>query len=276
MAMEAKTVEKGLHQNIGRAAAVLSKLAAAPETGLRFADVVDATGLAKGAAHRVLAGLAAYGLVEKDETTGRFFLGIEMVSWAAAAANRFGLAERAAPELLRLCQSTEDTVYLLLRIGDEAVCIDRFEGAYPIKTLTMHVGDRRPLGVGAGPLALVAFLDDEERERVLAAEPNAGAPFNVDDDKRRRMVDASREVGYGLNDNQMMPGMSGVGVPIRREDGLPIAAVTVACVSARLESPRREEIVADLREVARKIEADLGPLLTRSSLAQTARRVARP
>ena len=275
MAMEKRTVEKGMHQNVGRAAAVLSALAGAVEGGLRFADVVRATGLGKGAAHRVLAGLVAYGLVEKDEATGRFFLGIEMVSWTAAAANRFGLAERAAPELLRLCQSTEDTVYLLLRIGNETVCIDRFEGAYPIKTLTMHVGDRRPLGVGAGPLALLAFLDDEERERILAAQPNAGVSFGVDDEKRREMIDVSRKAGYGLNDNQMMSGMSGVGVPIRREDGIPIAAVTVACVSERLKSPRREEIVAGLREVAGKIENDLRPLLTRSSLAQTTRRIAR-
>lgn len=274
--MDAKTVEKGQHQNIGRAAAVLSALAHAPETGLRFADVVDATGLGKGAAHRVLAGLVAYGLAEKDEATGRFFLGIELVSWTAAAANRFGLAERAAPELLRLCQSTEDTVYLLLRIGDEAVCIDRFEGAYPIKTLTMHVGDRRPLGVGSGPLALIAFLDDAERERILAAQPGAGVPFRVDDDKRRAMIDASRRVRYGLNDNQMMPGMSGVGVPIRRVDGLPIAAVTVACISARLESPRREEVVADLTKVARKLEDCLRPLLTRSCLAQAARKITQP
>lgn len=264
-----------MHQNIGRATAVLSALARAAEDGLRFSDIVETTGLGKGAAHRVLAGLTAYGLAEKDETTGRFFLGIEIISWTAAAANRFGLAERAAPGLLRLSQATEDTVYLLLRVGNEAVCLDRFEGAYPIKTLTMQVGDRRPLGVGSGPLALLAFLDDAEIERTLAAQPDAGLPFGVDDKKLRSMLQVSRNLGYALNENQMMPGMSAVGLPICKANGEPIAAVTVACICERLAPPRREETIEILRAEVLKLEAELQPLFSRTSVAQATRTATR-
>jgi DNA-binding IclR family transcriptional regulator len=50
-------------------------------------------------------------------------------------------------------------------------------------------------------------------------------------------------------------------VPIRRPDGFPFAALSVAAVSARLEAPRRDEIVASLTQEAEQIEIQLGPVL---------------
>src|SRR5262245_11695228 len=46
------------------------------------------------------------------------------------------------------------------RDGDEAVCLDCREGSSPIKVLTLHEGDRRPLGIGS--LAMLARLHDGE------------------------------------------------------------------------------------------------------------------
>ncbi|NJM34889.1 MAG: helix-turn-helix domain-containing protein [Rhodomicrobium sp.] len=147
---DAESAEKGLHQNIGRATMVLSALAAHASEGMRLTDVVNATSLGKATIHRMLNGLVANGLVDHDKGSGRFFLSLKLISWALAAGDRFGLARLASPALASLSQRTQDTVYLSLRSGDEAVCIDRREGSFPIKTLTLRVGDRRPLGVGAG------------------------------------------------------------------------------------------------------------------------------
>ena len=41
--------------------------------------------------------------------------------------------------------------------GLEASCTMAVEGAFPIKALPLHVGIRRPLGVGAGGLAIPAI-----------------------------------------------------------------------------------------------------------------------
>ena len=45
-----------------------------------------------------------------------------------------------------------------------AVCVAREIGDFPIRTLSLGVGDLRPLGVGSGSLALFAFLPDEQIE----------------------------------------------------------------------------------------------------------------
>jgi len=259
---DADTAEKGLYQNIGRATMVLTALAANSAEGMRLTDVVNTTSLGKATVHRVLSGLVAHGLVDQDKASGRFFLSLKLISWAMAAGDRFGLARLAGNAMSRLSQRTQDTVYLSLRSGDEAVCIERREGSFPIKTLTLRLGDRRPLGVGAGSMAMMAFLADEEINRVIAAQSAEMSRYGTDEMTLRDMIATARRLGYALNDERLIPGMSAVGVPIRRPSGQPFAALSVAAISSRLQLPRRDTIVASLKQEAEQIEAELLPILS--------------
>jgi DNA-binding IclR family transcriptional regulator len=261
---EADPAEKGLYQNIGRATMVLTALAANASEGMRLTDVVNTTSLGKATVHRVLSGLVAHGLVDHDKATGRFYLSLKLIGWAMSAGDRFGLARLANAALLRLAQRTQDTIYLSLRSGDEAICIDRREGLFPIKTLTLRVGDRRPLGVGAGSLAMLAFLPDDEVERILAAQGPEQTRYGIEEMIMRDMIATARQLGYALNDERLIPGMSAIGVPIRRPTGQPFAALSVAAISTRLTLPRRDGIVASLRQEAEQIEAELKPILSQS------------
>jgi DNA-binding IclR family transcriptional regulator len=138
------TREKGDHQNVARAALVIDALAGSRERGLRLTDVVGATGLGTATIHRLLSGLVTYGFVDHDKQNNRYFIGLKMISWAAAASERYGLAHFVDEGLERLCVETEDTIYFSLISGFDSICVDRREGSYPIKTLTLSAGDRRP------------------------------------------------------------------------------------------------------------------------------------
>jgi DNA-binding IclR family transcriptional regulator len=259
--LETDPAEKGLYQNIGRATMVLAALADNSAEGMRLTDVVNITSLGKATVHRVLSGLVAHGLVDHDKTTSRFYLSLKMIGWAMSAGNRFGLARLASDALLRLAQRTQDTVYLSLRFGDEAICIDRREGSFPIKTLTLRIGDRRPLGIGAGSLAMLAFLPDEEVERILAVHGAEQMRYGIGEMIIRDMIATARQLGHALNDERLIPGMSAIGVPIRRPNGQPFGAISIAAISSRLTLPRRDGIVASLRQEAEQIEAELKPIL---------------
>ena len=253
----------GLHQSISRPTAVLEALAAASSAGLRMTDVMRATGLGKATVHRLLAGLAAYGLVDQDSDTGRFFLGTRILSWAVTAGDRFGLARLAEPAMVRLSQATLDTIYLAVRSGDEAVCLNRREGLHPIRTLTLNVGDRRPLGVSAGGLALLAFLSDQEIERILRLQVEARTQLPFDQITLRKLISDTRQAGFAyydapvLHGAEVVTGMAAIAVPIRRPDKKPVASLSVAAITARLQAQRRKEIVTQLQAEVRQIEASL-------------------
>lgn len=254
---------RGDHQNIGRATLVMSALADASSEGLRLIDVVRTTGLGNATIHRVLSGLVAHGLAEHDAESGRFFLGLRLVAWASVSSERAGLVRWIEPALVRLAQRTGDTVYLTARIGDEAVCIAKREGAFPIKALTLKVGDHRPLGVGTGSLALLAFLPDGEVDRILRTQSDKRVGFAIDESTLREQVVATRRLGYAFNDLHVFPGlgtiadMAGIAMPVARQDGRPFAAISVVAISSRMQPPRRENIVTAIRQEVADIEAKL-------------------
>ena len=266
----ADRAERGEHQNINRASLVLAALAEAAEDGLRMTDVSEETGLGKATSHRLLAGLVQNGLAEQDPSTGRFYLGLRLVTWANAARKRFGLAPAASKSLKRLAKSTDDTVYLTLRSGDQAVCIDRREGAFPIKTLSLRVGDRRPLGIGSGSLAILAGLPEDECEDILASQAEARRPFGIDDASLRDSIRSTRDRGFAWIEGDIVPGMNAVAVAIRRDDGHAIAALSVTAISTRLQGGRRDFVVAQLRTEAERIEREASALLSNELMLRSA------
>lgn len=246
-------------QVVERVAAVLAALAAGDEAGRRMTDVAAETGLQSSTAHRILTTLEQIGYVERDEASSRYYLGYRLFSLGMSATRRFGLTELAEESMSRLAELTEDTVFLSVRTGLLAMCVERVVGAYPIKTLTLTAGDLRPLGVGAGSLALLAWLPDDEIERVV--EANAAAMAKYGEFDRATLLDlvaTSRSAGYTFNAGRILPGMSAVGVPVLGRKGRPVAALSVAAIEARMQPDRRAQIATWLGDEAAALQQRLG------------------
>lgn len=243
-------VDGGQHQSIARIDLILSALGEKPEAGMKLAEVCGATGLGKATAHRLLSGLVAYRLVDFDATSGRYLVGFKIFGWASGVGNRFGIAELARPSLLRLAETFQDAVYLTVRNDDHAVCVERIEGSFPIKTLAFRVGDRRPLGVGAGSAAMLAVLPEGEQTAILARTAEEQSRFPNASKDIPQVVREARRAGYTFVDGMIVPGICTVGAAICLDSGAPVAAISVSAIRERMAPARRAEIAAAiLREI---------------------------
>ncbi len=259
---------------IDRAARVLHALADGPPEGLRLAEVTSVLDLGKATAHRLLRALAEVGFVEFDDAAKRYRLGYSLYALGASA-RHFRIVEFARSALTRLAAETGDTVYLSVRDGNQAVCVDRRTGTYPIRTLTLDVGDRRPLGVGAGSLALLAFQDDADVERVLRDDGAARGDFSgFDMPALREMIAATRAAGFSINDGRIVSAMAAVGVPVLNADGRAVAALSIAAIRERMAPPRDAELVALLAreagELGRRLSRDEAEGAAQTELAREA------
>src|SRR5512140_1956368 len=165
-------------QSIQRAAMLVRVIASRNRSGLRLSEVVQHAHLERSTARRILKCLVAEGLVTQDEESRRYFLGPLVFELGLAAAPQFNLVDICRPSLQRIAERTGDTVFLTVRSGYDSVCIDRKEGPFPIKTLTLEVGTRRPLGAGAGGIALLMLLPDEAIEEIVAANAVRFVTYN--------------------------------------------------------------------------------------------------
>src|SRR5512139_992341 len=156
-------------QSIERALWLLREIAAHNRSGSRLLDLATRTGLQRPTVHRMLKCLATESMVQQDPDSHRYFLGPMVFELGLTATPRFNLREICHPALTRIAEATGDTVFLTQRSGLDSVCIDRHEGTFPIKTFTLEVGMRRPLGVGTGSLSILAALPEEEFRSIIAS-----------------------------------------------------------------------------------------------------------
>lgn len=227
-------------QVIQRAALFLKLLAANNRTGLRLVDLHRAAGVRRATAHRILQGLVAEQLVRQEQRTKRYFLGGLIYEMGLAAAPRSALRDICHPFIRAVAEQTGDTVFLTIRSGFDGVCIDREEGAFPVKAFVLEVGRRRPLNVGAGATAILGALADEEIDRICAINRHRTVEQfpRYSEPALRERIARARETGYTLNDVLEVPGIRSLAIPIRNAQGQPVAAISVSAMTLRLEGER--------------------------------------
>ncbi len=237
-------------QLVGRMALILEAVGASGPSGAGLSDVVRATSLGKTTVHRLLVALSEVGYVAHNARSQLYTIGSVIVRLAGSA-REHDLGIIAAPFMRDLARITQDTVFLSVRDGSEAVCIAREVGRFPIRTLTLDPGDRRPLGVGAGSAALFSAIEEQELDALTNdLEPLLAAYPGFDTDSLRSEREATRQRGHSLNADGVVEGMSAVGVVVRDETGAPVGAISVAAITTRMKPARRKEIVGHLRDAA--------------------------
>lgn len=217
----------------------------------RLSEIATEAGLNKVTTLRILEVLCREGFVKRDDKTKTYSLGNEVYILAAALRDRDDLRVRARPSLVRLAAMSEDSVLLSVRSGGtESVCVDREVGAFPIRAHFLEIGSRRPLGIGAGAMALLAWQSDAEIEAILTLVERRLSQYpKVSMTWLRNEIDRSRERGYTIFLNMLVDRMGGIGIPIFGADRRPVAAISIAALSDRVSS-REEQLVAMLKREA--------------------------
>lgn len=221
----------------------------------RLTDIATAAALDKATTLRLLDVLARGGFVVRDAQTKQYALGAEALVVGAAAAARFDPRPIARPSLIRLVNEFEDTAILSIPRGAESVCVDLELGSFAIRANYLEVGSRRPLGAGAGSLALLAWMPDHEIEAVL---PLLAARLDRYPRITRRLLEEriadSRRSGYAVLLDVVVNRMGGIAVPVFGADRRPVAALSIAALSERITS-RERELGAALQREASACEA---------------------
>ncbi|QYJ16501.1 putative HTH-type transcriptional regulator RhmR [Rubrobacter xylanophilus DSM 9941] len=154
------SLERGVVKNksgvgvLDKAVAVLSLLA--EEGPVPLAGVVEATGIPRPTAHRILSALEAHHLVVRDRRG--YSLGVRVYGWGNRAAGA-RLVDAARPVLAALRDETGESTQLYVREGEHRVCVACVERAAGLRD-TVPVGAVLPLERGSAGKVLLAYSED--------------------------------------------------------------------------------------------------------------------
>lgn len=240
--MMSKPKETPGAQNMRRALQILRILGQHHEKGASVSEVVEATQLERSTAHRLLTCLVEEHFADRDAVTRRYSLGLEVMRLGFASLSRAPLVASYGAVLRRLARISEDTVFLLVRQGDYTVCLQREDGAFPVKIFSTRVGDIRPLGIGVGGMALMAAATDDDVERIRRQHAQAFAAAGLDAERFQKVLSKTRKLGYAEMVDTVTEGVAGVGAIIPDAGGTPFAAISIAAIKPRMAPARRAEL----------------------------------
>ena len=233
---------------------------AMPPHRLGLAEVVEKLGLERNQAYRSLKTLEAAGfLVATDDA--RFEPGAAAAALATATMRFHNTAviDVAGPYLDILSRETRETVHLIIRSGDKAVCVDRRESPQSVRLVSI-LGRSVPLHVGAVPKAILAWLPQHERSAFLAALPDQPSYTDKSITDPRRLdaeLQAIRQRGYSVSDEDFDAHAKGVGAPIFGGDGAVVGGVSIGGPSFRVDEAALQRFAVLVKEVAKEISDEL-------------------
>lgn len=240
-------------QAIRRAAAILKSIARGPKSGMTLRDVSDAMELSRSTTHRILKCLLDERVVDYSERSRRYVIGDLTFELGLAATSHQREIVQWRPTIDAIASSTGATVYLMGRSGNESVCLCKAEGSSVVRVIPVEVGQRRPLGVGAGATALLAAASDEDCESVLSAiAPSLEAYPRLTIDLIRRNIEAARGTGFAESRGSVVEGVYGLGVTIPASSGPAVLAVSLA---AHESVTTAEAIASWKRQVVKLVKA---------------------
>ncbi|SMH28958.1 transcriptional regulator, IclR family [Maritimibacter sp. HL-12] len=234
-----------------RIAALLRIVAAHNAAGMKLNEIARLAGLEQSTAHRIVTALHSVGFLAREENGRRYHLGPLLFELFTTAFPHFNPVEICEPAMTALASRMGDTVYLSVRNGLDSLCVARREGSFPIRTCTVEVGQRRPLGVGAGSLAILSALPDTEARLIIEQCAPRYPDFGMTAQNVIDGIARMRENGHIYQEAVTSSDVMAVSLPITGRTGHPYGALSITATASRMTPEHaRETIDAMHKEIA--------------------------
>ena len=257
--------------SVQRALVILKHMSVAPD-GVGVRELARTLGYNPAVVQKSIQALLSQGFAQQDPGTERYHLGSAALQVGLAGLARLEIRQVARPYLQTLAQATGETALLGVRLGDMATYIEKARSANELRS-DAPVGARRPFNCTAVGKALLAYLPDEEVERLhregafVKPTPNSIADLI----QLKLELARVRERDLALDRQEFALDIMCLASPVRDHDGQVVAAVALAGPAQRVGSPM-EALARHVIACGADISAALGyhasalePILARAS-----------
>ena len=217
-------------------------------------EIAAQVGLHKSSVSRILATLEREGIVERDDLSRKFRLGLGLLAVAGPLLANLDVRRVSLPMLRDLSAATGESTALVLWDGSEAVTVEQVPSAQNIKHTT-PLGTRYASPLNASVQVFLAELpDDRARQHIesVAAEIGKGV------DELLARLGSTRERGFAVNYGDTFSEEVGISAPVRDHRGETVAGVLLAAPLYRVDEQRLEELGRACARTAAQISARLG------------------
>jgi len=254
---DSKGHEKGVVKSVWRAIKILESFGS--EEGMGVTELSKRLNFPKSSIHEILMTLVRERILEKDGDRSRYYLGTKLFELGNRARANLEIRKTAIPFLKALNDELDETVHLTVLNNGEVLYIECFESTKRLRTYSV-IGVRAPLHCTAVGKAILAFLPEDDIERIIRTKGLERFTENTITDKALLLRDLRKVVqrGYAADNMEHEEGMRCVGAPIRNSGGMVFASISVSGPSQRITLDRIPQIAKKVISTANEISGRLG------------------
>jgi DNA-binding IclR family transcriptional regulator len=229
------------------------------EPRLSLAELAARTGIPRATAFRLLSTLEGSGFLVKVH--GAYQLGIKCFVLGNIVAGGLDLRETAHPHLVGLRDATRETTQIGILDHWQVVYLERVLAPMPTSSMRSRAGAILPAYCTGLGKTLLAYRPESEVAAWAATQKFPAITTRTITSAKRLLkeLDAIRERGYALDDEEREIGVHCIAAPIRNHNGEVVGAISVAGPSDRMPRPLEgSEMARAVVRAARAISIDLG------------------
>src|SRR2546423_3797689 len=243
---------------VERALAMLEAVAQEAE-GLSNAEISRKLKIPKSSASYILRTLETQGYLTRNPETGKYRVGLKVLSLSRGALTGIDVREVALPIMRHLMEKTNLTCHLAILDGPDAVYIEKVEPQGFIRMDTW-VGRRMRVHATSVGKSLVAYVPQERLEKILAERGMEKRTAKTITTLPRLLKDLEkvREQGYAVDDEENNMGARCVGAPVFNQGGTIEAALGLSGTTNQVNPDTMPRILEHLKDAARHVSMQLG------------------
>ncbi|HEY6766266.1 MAG TPA: IclR family transcriptional regulator [Candidatus Sulfotelmatobacter sp.] len=243
---------------VERALTILETVALEPD-GLSNAGISRKLKIPKSSASYILRTLEKQGYLNRNRESGRYHIGLKILSLSRGALTGLDVRELALPVMRRLMRKTELTCHLAILDGPVAVYIEKVEPEGFIKMDTW-VGRRMAVHATSVGKALTAHIPQARLEEIIKERGMEKRTIKTITAIPRLVKDLEkvRELGFAIDDEENNMGARCLAAPIFNQDGVVEASLGLSGTINQVNSQSIPRIVEALKDAARQVSVQLG------------------
>ena len=246
---------KKIIQSVDKAIQIMKCFNKSEELGVT--EISKMLDLHKSTAFGLISTLSANGILEKNDNTGKYKLGLELYRLGTKV--NLSLREIVIPYLEQLVSIYEETANLVILQDTSVIYLEKVESSHSMRISTL-VGGKKPLYCTAVGKAMMAFLPHKDLESLLYKIKFNKYTDNTIVDKQSLLesLDEVRKKGYAEDHEELEMGLHCIAAPILNQYKLPFAANSVSGPVTRMNDDLCKEIGSTLVKFTQEISRKLG------------------
>ncbi|KJS20153.1 MAG: hypothetical protein VR72_15680 [Clostridiaceae bacterium BRH_c20a] len=216
-----------------------------------FTEIFTDLDIPKSTAYQILSTLEFNRYIKQDQSTGKYLLGFKFFELGFSVGETIDIRKEALPVLKELTNKTHLTAQIGILDGLEAVYLEKVESPDGVFIRT-RVGKRSFLHCTAIGKAILAWQKEEIKENLLQEiQLIKNTETTITEvNLLRQDLQITRKRGFSFDNEENLPHIRGIGVPIWGVDGEVKVAISISGLTTQISFENAVDYLPFLEEAS--------------------------